>query len=537
MKLFFSLVCFLGVVAPTSVMAVTDETTFRLIVGDDVTSPTIPALESVIPVAPTQIDVDWTAAVDNWIFGGYVLLRDGVPIATTSLTSFSDTGLTEETLYEYAVYAFDAAGNISSTSASVATTTPAVPPITPTPTTGGNTGTQSTLVLRLGDFSLTPGRNDATVAWTTTIVTRFTLRWGRTDAYIGGYITNESYQTSHVTTITDLEPGTVYQYELIGYTPTNRPLVLKRGEFATTPQGSGGIQVQNVETLTAKVVGTDVELSYTIPEGEAGARVRVVRSHLGFPGDFFDGALVYEGDSEEVYDSAALARFAREYYTVFLIREDGSVSSGAVVVAEREGVSTGEPSDLPAVIVPSSQPKTTSTVPVQGSGQREILLKKFASSSIVIVQNEHMFSFADESVRLSSQDPFTLSIAKNTLPNHLKSIVVTLLDPTNQRRSYSFLLRLNQLGTAYEAVVAPLSIAGASELTVDIYDFEQRVVGQYSVHIDFVVTDAGTPPVVFPDGIVSSGKRVLPFAVPLVLIVFGGSLFFWYRSRATEDKQ
>jgi chitodextrinase len=520
---------------PVVVGAVSDEFTFRIIAGDDVTPPTTPTLVSVVPIAPTQIDVDWTAATDNWIFGGYVLLRDGSPIATTSLTSFGDTGLTPEILYEYTVYAFDAAGNISSTSLALATTTLALPPVTPTSTPSVDTGSQSTLVVRLGDFTVTPGRNEATLAWTTNIPSRFMIRWGRTDAYTGGYISNETYQAAHLTTITDLEPGTVYQYEVIGYTPANRPIVLKRGEFSTTKEAVV-TPVANVERLMARVVGTDVELTYELPAGEVGAKVRILRSHLGFPGDLFDGAIVYEGTNERVYDTGALSQYIREYYTVFVIREDGSVSSGAVVVAEREG-RAGEGSTISPDAPDLPDNFTGTTSPVRPDSETvEIALNNFLIDFITIEQLGSTHTFGDSSLVLSYRDSFTLSIAKESLPKHLKSIVVTLVDPTDQRRSYSFLLRLNQAGTAYEAVIAPLLVVGASELRVDIYDFEQRVVGRYSVPIDFAVITEVVAPVVFPDSLIHSAKLMRPYLLGLGIFLILGFILVWYRSRETEDK-
>src|SRR5213078_1112076 len=57
----------------------------------------------------------------------------GSQIATTSATSFANTGLSPSTTYSYTVAAYDAAGNLSAQSSSASATTPA-PPDTAPPT-------------------------------------------------------------------------------------------------------------------------------------------------------------------------------------------------------------------------------------------------------------------------------------------------------------------------------------------------------------------------------------------------------------------
>jgi hypothetical protein len=75
--------------------------------GEDTEAPTTPTLLSAIPTAATQIDLVWSTSTDNVIVSGYVLFRDSVIVATTSQTSYLDTGLTASTTYSYEVYAFD----------------------------------------------------------------------------------------------------------------------------------------------------------------------------------------------------------------------------------------------------------------------------------------------------------------------------------------------------------------------------------------------------------------------------------------------
>lgn len=74
-------------------------------------------------VAPTGMQLSWQAGTDNAEVSRYVISRDGEEIATSSTTSFLDTGATPG-LHAYVVYAEDEAGNRSEPSAPATLTVP-----------------------------------------------------------------------------------------------------------------------------------------------------------------------------------------------------------------------------------------------------------------------------------------------------------------------------------------------------------------------------------------------------------------------------
>jgi chitodextrinase len=94
----------------------------------DITPPSVPTNLSASAVSSSQITLSWTASTDNVGVAGYQIYRGASQIATTSLTSYSDTGLSPATAYVYQVSAYDAAGNVSALSASASAATLPTPP-------------------------------------------------------------------------------------------------------------------------------------------------------------------------------------------------------------------------------------------------------------------------------------------------------------------------------------------------------------------------------------------------------------------------
>src|SRR5712691_3915481 len=110
----------------------------------DTTPPSMPTGLTGAAAGSTGANLSWSASTDNVGVTAYILLRNGVQVATPVSTSFADTGLSAATTYSYTVAARDAAGNISPNSASVSVTTASAadttPPSTPTGLTGAAAG-------------------------------------------------------------------------------------------------------------------------------------------------------------------------------------------------------------------------------------------------------------------------------------------------------------------------------------------------------------------------------------------------------------
>ncbi len=93
----------------------------------DITAPTVPGGLTATVNSASRITLAWAASTDNLAVAGYRIYRGGTQIATTTGTTYVNTGLTASTAYTYAVAAYDTASpaNVSARSATVTATTQA----------------------------------------------------------------------------------------------------------------------------------------------------------------------------------------------------------------------------------------------------------------------------------------------------------------------------------------------------------------------------------------------------------------------------
>jgi fibronectin type 3 domain-containing protein len=103
----------------------------------DTIAPTDPSALTATATGSSQVNLAWTASTDNVGVSGYRVERctgagcnNFAQIATPSVPSFSNTGLTASTSYNYRVRAADAAGNLSGYSNVASVTTGAAPDTT-----------------------------------------------------------------------------------------------------------------------------------------------------------------------------------------------------------------------------------------------------------------------------------------------------------------------------------------------------------------------------------------------------------------------
>jgi hypothetical protein len=88
--------------------------------------PSVPATLSAVAISATEIDLAWSASTDNVGVTGYVISRDGTPLARQgNVTEYKDTTVKGSTQFSFTVAAIDGAGNMSGQSQAAVATTPA----------------------------------------------------------------------------------------------------------------------------------------------------------------------------------------------------------------------------------------------------------------------------------------------------------------------------------------------------------------------------------------------------------------------------
>jgi hypothetical protein len=95
----------------------------------DTQPPSVPGGLTATTADPATVDLAWAASSDNLNVMGYTIYRDGISVATASGSdlTFHDMLALPGTTYNYALDAYDQAGNHSAISAPVQVTTPAQP--------------------------------------------------------------------------------------------------------------------------------------------------------------------------------------------------------------------------------------------------------------------------------------------------------------------------------------------------------------------------------------------------------------------------
>jgi hypothetical protein len=458
-------------------LAVSSDFTVRTLIGDDTIPPTVPAPITATPVAQSQIDLTWGTSTDNYLLSGYQVFRDAVQIATTTSTSYSDVGLYASTTYTYYVTAFDFFNNISASSSLVATTTFATPtpPVTPTTTTSSGTTYGSKIRLpELVSLEVIPSQYGAIIRFETEGHVRSIVRWGTSISYELGSSVERSFSKFHEMAITDLRPGTRYRFSIEGENHMGRFGTLTESTF-TTLSPNDTFPPGLVIGLTATRDGGDIVLRWQNPRDPDFDHVRVVRSESFYPSDEVDGWVVFDGGATEARDRGVALPGARLFYSVFTYDENGNISSAAVV----------------AIRIPTTGGSTEPVVPIDmhDGAKNEIAL---TLDDVDFYQDEQQLLIERGTVTMNGSRHLTIAVPYDALPEHLKTILVTMTPAFDPEKELQFILKINAERTAYTARLAPLGVAGDFMVRVSVFDFKTAQIGYTQGRITSVISNFTT---------------------------------------------
>jgi chitodextrinase len=229
----------------------------------DVMPPSVPAGLNSSNITATALTISWSASTDNVAVTGYQIFRNGIEVATTLATSYSDTGLAPSTIYTYTIAGYDSSNNLSAQSHPLIIKTTA-PPLTPpsliqvsqnqissgsatsaafnAPLRAGSTIVVYVIWNNIGTLSLTDSRSN------TFVNVGNPLTWGNGNSAQVFYATNIGAGADTVTaafrnSVTSF--GIVYIHEYAGISTTN-PV-----DVAVSASGSSGLLNSGSATTTS----------------------------------------------------------------------------------------------------------------------------------------------------------------------------------------------------------------------------------------------------------------------------------------------
>jgi fibronectin type 3 domain-containing protein len=228
--------------------------------GGDTQAPSTPAGLGATATSSSQITLSWTASTDNVGVTGYLVERcqgagcsSWAQIATPTVTSYSDAGLTASSSYSYRVRAKDAANNLSDYSSTSSATT----------TSGGG-----------GDVE--PPTTPTALSGTAASSTQINLSWTASSDNVGvtGYLLERcqgascssfaQIATPSGTTYSDtaLSGSTTYVYRVRAQDAASNPSNYSSSATATTQSGADTQAPSTPTSLTVTPGTTQMTLSW-----------------------------------------------------------------------------------------------------------------------------------------------------------------------------------------------------------------------------------------------------------------------------------
>jgi chitodextrinase len=242
----------------------------------DTTAPTIPSGGSAQSTTDSSMNLTWSGSTDPVITGqitsglaGYRIYRcqgsgctpSGTPIASQTGTTYTDTNLTRNTTYGYAVASYDTAGNESTKSTTFYGTTLA--------------DTTAPTITTVNVINISA--NAATITWSTNEPSDSTVLYGTSPTKLNLTASDAAMVTGHAVNLTNLSKKTTYYFKVQSKDAANNTATSPAtgtNSFRTNP-GGGVISLQasngSVKLAWAPISDPDV------------TQIVIYRSTSGYP--------------------------------------------------------------------------------------------------------------------------------------------------------------------------------------------------------------------------------------------------------------
>jgi hypothetical protein len=222
-------------------------------------------------------------------------------------------------------------------------------------------------------------------------------------------------------------------------------------------------QLTNVINFRATPLENSITLNWINPNFSVFDSVRIVRSDKFYPRDIYDGQVVYKG-SAETYNDTDVKVGVTYYYSNFAKDSQGNYSSGALAQARIR------PAGEIAVTPTSTDP--FANISVLKNVHPDIA--RLSLTDFDFIQDRRKLANIDNTVAIDGSKNLTISLDYKKVPEILKTIAITLIDPKDPSQVFPFLLRVNKDKTAYEAILAPLGRSGKYEMKIIVLDYKNQ---------------------------------------------------------------
>jgi len=463
-------------------------------------------------ISDSQINLSWTAPTSGTV-DYYKVYRGGFSVGSSTITSYSDTGLNALTTYTYNVSTVNLAGIEGPQSSPAEATTlaasteeeeeeeggggPSLPPAPPEINSDSliiNDGAEYTdfldVVLKLSaknafQVAVSNGLDFSGVVW-------------------------ERYKESKKWTLEQEEGEKTVYVKFRSEKGGVSKVISKSITFDITPP-------INISSFRAIPGDRQAILIWDNPPDEDFKRVKIVGSTIFYPSSPLGGVPLYIGSGTS-FTAVGLTNGVKYYYTAFSYDKAGNYSSGALVsVTPRR---TTPPEEVPPEEVPPEE------VPPE--------IEKLSFNDFDFWKGDNKIVLEEgKEIEVEPGDILRISIDYDKLPEVLKSIMVTL---RKKEESFSFLLRVNSKKTKYEAVFSAPEEPGLYNLDLTIFDYGNKIFKKLSGFLKVIESEviSSTP--------VSSFRwykniRNWLYILLLIAIIIISSYFIWKLRKRKKKKK
>ena len=407
----------------------------------------------------------------------------------------------------------------------------------------------------IGNVSISPNKNVATLSWNTNEPTSSAYFWGTTTAYTAGSGADASFSTTHIVILGSLLSGTLYHYKIDAkdssdnvseFTGTFTTLTEDDTTPTANPSGFGATPDINF-----------IKLAWSNPDDADFLSVRIMRSDESYPLSPASGDFVYEGTGIKTDDVGVLIG-VKYYYAIFAKDTSGNYSSGSLSSAkiplpeppiEPPIEPPVEPPVVPPVVIPPppvsggggesgggatttvSLPPPSVTPPVEFPAKEETIdtsvknLFPLAFSDFNFYEQgetDIKIYVKNDSIDADSNKNMRISVPDAKLPSDSLSVILKIKNLEGEKEVSSFLLSERGKTNRREAILDLHGAFGSYPVTIDVFGQDNKLLAR--VFGTFKLEPKNAPLVTFltpelTEQITTVAENISPSVVPLGIAV------------------